>query len=128
MLSDFPAEKNLLFLFAKHQSVQAMTFQIDIPSCVPAEMPLQCRYRTRSHRIEEQFLRKAAPHHDGKSSFQICLGIGMAIVDRQLLRDPERRASGDDCDFVKWICPFGQHCDYGVSRFVICRHALFHFH
>ena len=67
---------------------------------------------------EDQDLRRPAPQADGQRVEQVALGVEVALVDRQLLGDPEGPPGGQDGDLGHRVGVLGQEGHQGVARLV----------
>src|SRR5262245_30739119 len=120
MLSDLPAQEDLLFLFAESQRTHLRHAVLTNHRASQFSSPLDIVRSTRGDATEEYFLSDAPAHQNGNLTQQVFLAIVMAITFGQLLRHTQGHTARNDSDLVHWICVRHLQSDQGVSCFVIC--------
>ena len=103
MLSDLPAQKDLLFFLAESQRSQIAHTELAYHLASQLCRPLDIVACTRTHLVQEHLFGDPAAHHDGDLGLQIFLGVIMFVVDGQLHGYAQRHSARDDGHFVHWV-------------------------
>src|SRR6266849_8481566 len=79
--------------------------------------------RPGGHAAQRQLLRRAPAEEDGQLAQEVLLRVGVPVVERDLLRQPERHATGDDGHLVHRVGARHELGDQGVAGLVVGRDA-----
>ena len=125
MLSDFPSQENLLFLFAEGQGAQFGHPVVAHHAAGQFGSLFDVVARARGHVFQKHLLGHPSTHHDGDLALQEDPGVGVLVILRELHGHPQGHPPRNNGHLVERVGLGERGRHQGVTGFVIGRVPLF---
>src|SRR5581483_4154383 len=124
LLREVPAEEDLLLLLAEGHRTELLA-HAPLADHLPGEIggALDVVTGAGRHAAERELLRRAPAEEDGELAEEVLARVGVAVVERHLLREPEGHAARDDRDLVHRVGVRDELRDERMARLVVRRDA-----